>query len=384
MAHAWHWIDDSYPANAVNLRSVADGNFRGRRSHRWQADHHCRGRLLAGRADACTRARSTWCSRCPGRSRSSIGWDARPMSRAPMSTTTPTPSTTPSSSRWPSSGRRIRRGRGAARRSACGAAGHRLQEDPLLQPREHRLRPGEPAGSGTADHFGLVALSPLAHRSRLPVALRGARWFLGAAYALHTVATLLSMCEPRDLGKAVGSGDNDWSAQVSSKGRGEMRSAKGEVLDVDAWPSLRQRCICTTTIPAASACRGRCSSVATSCFRGHRSGVRVVAVGRVVPLASGRSWPATSSARPRAARCGCCIAAGAGGRMPVRSGELAGISSARLALSRCAMWICAPDWGNCEGRQPPVAPAAGCGVERAAGATAPAGSRALRARAQDA
>jgi DEAD/DEAH box helicase domain-containing protein len=58
--------------------------------------------------------------------------------------------------------------------------------------------------------------------------------FLGAAYALHTVATLLSMCEPRDLGKAVGSGDNDWSAQVSSKGRGELRGPGGEALDVES------------------------------------------------------------------------------------------------------------------------------------------------------
>ena len=35
-------------------------------------------------------------------------------------------------------------------------------------------------------------------------------------------------------GKAVGSGDNDWSAQVSSKGRGEMRGPSGEVLDAGA------------------------------------------------------------------------------------------------------------------------------------------------------
>jgi DEAD/DEAH box helicase domain-containing protein len=42
------------------------------------------------------------------------------------------------------------------------------------------------------------------------------------------------MCESRDLGKAVGSGDNDWSAQVSGKGRGELRGPSGEVLDAGA------------------------------------------------------------------------------------------------------------------------------------------------------
>src|SRR5690606_22830112 len=43
------------------------------------------------------------------------------------------------------------------RRGARGEARVRLQEDPLLHPREHRLRPGEPAGPGAAYLCPVVA-----------------------------------------------------------------------------------------------------------------------------------------------------------------------------------------------------------------------------------
>jgi DEAD/DEAH box helicase domain-containing protein len=48
--------------------------------------------------------------------------------------------------------------------------------------------------------------------------------FLGAAYALHVVATVAVMAEARDLQKAVGSGDGAWSAQRDQTGRATLRS----------------------------------------------------------------------------------------------------------------------------------------------------------------
>ncbi len=48
--------------------------------------------------------------------------------------------------------------------------------------------------------------------------------FLGAAYALHVVATMAVMAEARDLQKAVGSGDGAWSAQRDQQGRGQLRA----------------------------------------------------------------------------------------------------------------------------------------------------------------
>jgi len=58
--------------------------------------------------------------------------------------------------------------------------------------------------------------------------------FLGAAHAMHFVAAMLSMSEPGDLGRAVGSSDATWFTTVGMAGRGETRSSTGEDVDLDA------------------------------------------------------------------------------------------------------------------------------------------------------
>ncbi len=58
--------------------------------------------------------------------------------------------------------------------------------------------------------------------------------FLGAAYALHHVAVLRLMAEPRDLGRAVGDGEHGWFASVGANGRGELRDAQSRALDPEA------------------------------------------------------------------------------------------------------------------------------------------------------
>jgi DEAD/DEAH box helicase domain-containing protein len=52
--------------------------------------------------------------------------------------------------------------------------------------------------------------------------------FLGAAHALHLVAALLSMAERQDLGRSVGDGMGGWFAATGIEGRGQLRSASGE------------------------------------------------------------------------------------------------------------------------------------------------------------
>lgn len=51
--------------------------------------------------------------------------------------------------------------------------------------------------------------------------------FLGAAYALHVVATVAVMADARDLQKAVGNGDGAWFAIADQSGRGQLRGADG-------------------------------------------------------------------------------------------------------------------------------------------------------------
>jgi DEAD/DEAH box helicase domain-containing protein len=57
--------------------------------------------------------------------------------------------------------------------------------------------------------------------------------FLGAAYALHVVAKVAVMADAADLQKAVGSGDGAWFATQDSRGRGQLRSPDGGVADPD-------------------------------------------------------------------------------------------------------------------------------------------------------
>ena len=52
--------------------------------------------------------------------------------------------------------------------------------------------------------------------------------FLGAAYALHIVATVAVMAEARDLQKSVGSGDGAWFVSADANGRGQLRGSDGQ------------------------------------------------------------------------------------------------------------------------------------------------------------
>jgi DEAD/DEAH box helicase domain-containing protein len=51
--------------------------------------------------------------------------------------------------------------------------------------------------------------------------------FLGAACALHVVARIAVMADGADLQKAVGSADGAWSAQTDGSGRGQLRAVEG-------------------------------------------------------------------------------------------------------------------------------------------------------------
>jgi DEAD/DEAH box helicase domain-containing protein len=56
--------------------------------------------------------------------------------------------------------------------------------------------------------------------------------FLGAAYALHVVARIAVMAECSDLQKAVGSGDGAWFAVADGRGRGQLRRAEGDLTSI--------------------------------------------------------------------------------------------------------------------------------------------------------
>ena len=55
--------------------------------------------------------------------------------------------------------------------------------------------------------------------------------FLGASYAMHHVAAMQMLSEPHDIGRAVGDGNARWFATVGNNGRGTMRNSEGEALN---------------------------------------------------------------------------------------------------------------------------------------------------------
>jgi DEAD/DEAH box helicase domain-containing protein len=136
----WHWTEDSYPAQSVSLRSVAEGNFVVVDATGGAQGHHRRGRLLQRRRDA-VRGRDLHGAgpAVPGRA---VGLDGPQGLRDPdrgrllHRRDRLHPAEDPRPFREPAG----RAHRDRARRGAPGAAHPRLQEDPLLQPREHRLR----------------------------------------------------------------------------------------------------------------------------------------------------------------------------------------------------------------------------------------------------
>src|SRR6476620_8782589 len=57
--------------------------------------------------------------------------------------------------------------------------------------------------------------------------------FLGAGYALHVVAKVAVMADAADLQKAVGSGDGAWFATADGRGRGQLRGTDGSAVDIE-------------------------------------------------------------------------------------------------------------------------------------------------------
>jgi DEAD/DEAH box helicase domain-containing protein len=57
--------------------------------------------------------------------------------------------------------------------------------------------------------------------------------FLGAAYAIHSVAALLTMSDRHDFGRAIGDGEGRWFAVTDAQGRGKMQDASGDGVAID-------------------------------------------------------------------------------------------------------------------------------------------------------
>lgn len=227
----WYWTDDSYPANSVSLRSVAEGNFvvvdttAGAKRIIAEVDFSSapmtlyQGAIYMIQADPYQVERLDWEGRKAYVKQVRVDYytDAIDYNRL----------------------RILERFEGRAGQGAGTAYGevHLVRRIPGYK--KIRYYTHENIGYGKINlpdqemHTTAVwwQLAPDTLDRAFDSRLQALDGFLGAAYALHHVAALRLMSEPGDLGRAVGDGDSGWFATVGAAGRGQMRDGEGQALD---------------------------------------------------------------------------------------------------------------------------------------------------------
>ncbi|MBZ4038129.1 DEAD/DEAH box helicase [Novilysobacter selenitireducens] len=223
----WEWIADSYPANAVSLRSVADGNFvvvdrsDGRQTIIAEVDYSAAALTLYEGAIHMVQStpyqveRLDWEGRKAFVTRTFVDYYTDSIDYTKLKV--------------------LERFDGCAAGQGDAQHGEVHVVRRVAGYKKIRYYTHENIGYGpvnlpdqelhtTAAWWQLpqpVLLSWFASRQD---ALDG---FLGAAHALHVVATVAVMADARDLQKAVGNGDGAWFATADAKGRGQLRGVKG-------------------------------------------------------------------------------------------------------------------------------------------------------------
>lgn len=224
----WEWIADSYPANAVSLRSVADGNFvvvdrtDGKQTIIAEVDHSAAALTLYEGAIHMVQSTPYQVER--------LDWEGRKayVSRTQVDYYTDSIDYT-----------RLKvlerfDGGPAGRGDAHHGEVHVVRR--VSGYKKIRYYTHENIGYGPVN-LPDQELHTTAVWWQLPQAALGKAFasrqdaldgFLGASHALHVVATVAVMADARDLQKAVGNGDGAWFALADQSGRGQLRGVEGE------------------------------------------------------------------------------------------------------------------------------------------------------------
>jgi DEAD/DEAH box helicase domain-containing protein len=233
-AGQWHWMADSYPAVSVSLRSVAEGNFvvvdttEGAKEIVAEVDYASAPMTLYEGAIYMIQAAPYQVER--------LDWEGRKAfvtrTRADYYTDAIDYTRLKILDRFDQS---------AAAQGICAHGEvHLVRRVPGYK--KIRYYTHENVGYGNIHlpdqemHTTAVwwQADPGALLAAFPSRWQALDGFLGAAYALHLVAALLTMSERQDLGRSVGDSDSGWSATVDPDGRGSVRSLDGQPLDLMA------------------------------------------------------------------------------------------------------------------------------------------------------
>jgi DEAD/DEAH box helicase domain-containing protein len=223
----WHWTEDSYPAQSVSLRSVAEGNFvvvdstGGGRDIIAEVDYSSaaetiyEGAIYMVQAQPYQVERLDWAGRKAFVTRTAVDYytDAIDYTRLKILD-------------------RFENRQDGRTETAHGEV-HLIRRIPGYK--KIRYYSHENIGYGNIDlpdqemHTTAAwwEVAPEVLTECFPNRQQALDGFLGAAYAMHHVAALIAMSEPQDIGRAVGDGDARWFATVGADGRGQMRRPDG-------------------------------------------------------------------------------------------------------------------------------------------------------------
>ena len=230
----WDWIADSYPAQAVSLRSVADGNFvvvdrtDGRQTIIGEVDYSAaavtlyEGAIYMIQSQPFQVEKLDWEGRKAFVTRTTADYYTDAIDQAKLKVL----------ERFDGA----KAGQGVCHHGEVHVVRH------VSGYKKIRFYSHENIGYGPVSlpdaELHTTALWWQLDKNALENAFRSRQdaldGFLGAAYALHTVASVSVMAEARDLHKAVGSGDAAYFATQDNKGRGQWRAADGKPVDPDS------------------------------------------------------------------------------------------------------------------------------------------------------
>ncbi|WP_156087718.1 DEAD/DEAH box helicase [Lysobacter sp. Root667] len=223
----WEWIADSYPANAVSLRSVADGNFvvvdrsDGRQTIIAEVDYSAAALTLYEGAIHMIQSTPYQVEK--------LDWDGRKayVTRTHVDYYTDSIDYTKL--------KVLERFDGGAAGLGDSHHGEVHVVRRVAGYKKIRYYTHENIGYGPVNlpdqelHTTAVwwQLPQAVLRSAFASRQDALDGFLGAGHALHVVATVAVMADARDLQKSVGNGDGAWFASSDRNGRGQLRGVEG-------------------------------------------------------------------------------------------------------------------------------------------------------------
>lgn len=235
----WHWIADSYPANTVSLRSIAEGNFvviditGGQKNVIAETDYSSAALTLYEGAIYMVQSlpwqveKLDWVGRKAFVRKTEVDYYTDAIEYTKLKVLDA-----------------FERHDSPVAEAAHGEV-HVIRR--VAGYKKIRYYTHENIGYGNVNlpdqemHTTAVwwSLAPDVLDRAFPTRFEALEGFLGAAYSLHHLAALLSLAELRDLGRAVGDGGGTWSAVVDASGRGSARSLTGSEVDIGAQPRFR-------------------------------------------------------------------------------------------------------------------------------------------------